>query len=161
MTMTLHTSGSASIDELKMRLLTKRDTVYRKLLELAVGRALYAGSFGSLPRHIVGGIIGTTAYGDRYPELVLDRDYRLRPTEFGASVLNSGVGHCAIVFGLRGPQFTLTEELPVRTLVNMSATQIAAGRADLMVMCSFDDVKLASAAVLASEYVSESMGSRS
>lgn len=133
MTVILHSFSSASIDEVRTGDLTNRDTVYRKLLELAVGRAIFAGRFGSIPQHLVGGIVGSTERGDRYPELFLEKK-RLRPSDFGSSVLNSGIGHCSIVFGLRGPQVQLVGEVDIPVLTQAGYSQIRAGRADFMVI---------------------------
>ncbi|KKL67599.1 hypothetical protein LCGC14_2133400, partial [marine sediment metagenome] len=60
--------SSMTIDVLKAVTMTKQDTIYRKLSELAVGSALNSGGFGRLPDNLVGGIVGVSDYGDRYPE---------------------------------------------------------------------------------------------
>ncbi|KKL11784.1 hypothetical protein LCGC14_2542300, partial [marine sediment metagenome] len=130
--------------------MTKQDTIYRKLSELAVGSALNSGGFGRLPHNLVGGIVGVSDYGDRYPELYVEKEGRIRPFDFGASVLNSAVGHCSIVYNLRGPQFQLTaaDETsihfaePDRSFsyaIKLAKTQIAAQRAQLMVVLIFKD----------------------
>ncbi len=143
---------SMSVDVLKAAAMTNRDTVYRKLSELAVGSALNSGGYGRLPQSLVGGIVGVSDYGDRYPELFLASEGRIRPTQFGSSVLNSAVGHCSIVFNLRGPQFQLPANAGSFDYALLTAKrQITAGRAQLMVVLIYDDEQReAKAATLAS-----------
>ncbi len=134
--------SSMPIDVLKAEVMTNQDTIYRKLSELAVGSALNRGGFGRLPRNLVGGIVGVSDYGDRYPELYVERKGRIKPSEFGASVLNSAVGHCSIVFNLRGPQFQLLDDdRSFLYSVKLAKQQISAERAQLMVVLHFDDEK--------------------
>lgn len=132
--------SSVSIDVLKGAVMTRQDTIYRKLSELAVGVSLHSGGYGRLPRNLVGGIVGVSDYGDRYPELYLASEGRIRPTQFGSSVLNSAVGHCSIVFNLRGPQFQLpANNGAFEYALRLAKQQIAAERAKLMVVLIFDD----------------------
>ena len=135
--------SSVPIDMLKSVVMTKRDTIYRKLSEMAVGSALYSFGLGRLPHDLVGGIVGISDRGDRYPELfahqsmIIDSmtDKRLRPHQFGSSVLNSAIGHCSIVFNLRGPQLHLTEFDDAFVYgIRLAKQQINHGRADLMVV---------------------------
>ncbi len=142
--------SSVSVDVLKSAVMSKGDTIYRRLSEMAVGSALYSGGFGRLPHDLVGGIVGISDRGDQYPELYLELDGRLRPRQFGSSVLNSAIGHCSIVFNLRGPQLQLTEfEESFSYGIKLAKQQLSQGRADLMVMLSYrDDDQEAMAAVL-------------
>ncbi len=150
------------VDRLKAVTMTRTDTIYRKLSELAVGSALNHEGYGRLPQHLIGGIVGISDYGDRYPELYVEREGRIRPMEFGASVLNSAVGHCSIVFNLRGPQF----HLPLlghsfSYALKLAKQQIAAKRAQLMVVVLFDDERLqATATVLSSWEIVEGVRRR-
>ncbi len=132
--------STMSVDVLKAGVMTRTDTIYRKLSELAVGSALNSGGFGPMPLHLVGGIVGVSDYGDRYPESFVEKKGRIRPTQFGSSVLNSAVGHCSIVFNLRGPQFQLTYfDRAFGYAVKLAKAQISAERAQLMVVMIFDD----------------------
>ncbi len=152
--------SSVPIDMLKSASMTKRDTIYRKLSEMAVGSALYSFGFGRLPQDLVGGIVGISDRGDQYPEFFAHQSKRLRPHQFGSSVLNSAIGHCSIVFNLRGPQLHLTEFDEAFVYgIRLAKQQINHGRADLMVILIYSgpESPLANAAVLVAHELSTGM----
>ncbi|KKM76092.1 hypothetical protein LCGC14_1383550, partial [marine sediment metagenome] len=93
-------------------------------------------------------IVGSSSRGDRYPEIYLERNGRLRPSDFSSSVLNSGIGHCSVVFGLRGPQVQVSGSPTVTELTALAGEQLRAGRADLMVIVKNYADNSASASVL-------------
>lgn len=114
----------------------RRSTLMRKMAEVAVGEALTTlYPYGDIS-HLNPGIVGYTVRGEEYPESWLASKYRIRPLQFGAGILNSVIGHCAIMFHLTGPQILVTTP---GSMLLVAQLQLAMGRSRLMVLCDYSD----------------------
>ena len=80
------------------------------------------------------GIAFLTVTSERYPEIwaATLNGPRLRASQFGSTVHNSGSGAVAIALGLRGPQVTLV----AGDILQAAKLQILAGRTRMMVVCA-------------------------
>jgi len=106
------------------------------MAEEAVGLALAVVGFkDGIPLDYNGGIVGLTTYGERYPELWLKADRRIRPLQFGSAILNSVIGHCSIMFHLTGPQILLSRG-DALIVVDL---QFRMERSKLMLICTYGD----------------------
>ena len=110
----------------------------RDMCSVAVGRALYRSGHGVLatrPKLVVG-IVGCSDYGDRYDDQFKQSKGRLRPSQFGSSVLNSIIGECSVTFGLKGPQISVA---PSDNVARVAIMQLVNKRADVMITCVYND----------------------
>lgn len=139
--------GSAVAHESELGVMGRRDVKFRKLAELAVRRALDDAIIPPKPdnrseyRNI--GIVFVTRTGERFAEMY-SKVERVKATDFGGAILNSGAGHCAIVFGLRGPQILCVEGDPFL----IAKLQIEVGRATHMVVAMLEGETVALAFVV-------------
>lgn len=102
---------------------------------LACMKAIQAsGNPFPLPKSWNAGISFFTAQGERYPAAwrkMMERNERVRPTQFESIIHNAAPGYAAIQLGLIGPQLTLTYGDP-----HMAAElQLLAGRSKFMLVC--------------------------
>jgi hypothetical protein len=105
------------------------------------------GLVDRLPESMRAGIVGSTLFGERYPEQWLAAGGRVRPHQFGAAVLNSVIGHCSIQLGLVGPQILLTRGSPLE----VARLQLTMGRSELMILCDYQNPLSIAVAILRKE----------
>jgi len=87
---------------------------------------------------LTAGIVGFSYFGENYPEkwkMKIQNGKRIRPHEFGMSILNSVIGHCSIELNLTGPQIAIMLGNPFKT----ARIYLNSGRADLIFYCDYSD----------------------